>query len=187
MSSVGVHRMAPADACSTAFTCVYRPKNVHALRSLTHCSWAYRGIHVIHKITSFTLKHKLLPKHWVSATLLILHALMATCVWSIWFVCVLYIYWYHIYMHLLLNLVTTHNIVYLSDKAMLTVCHSFLCALSHLYYVCHCIVLCTVCPFLFTVNPQVTLHRSRPVEYRLCFPSFEKRILVFTCRFNTSL
>lgn len=139
----------------------------------------YRGIRVIHKITSFTFNHKLLPKHCVSATFLILHALTATYVWSIWFcVCFIYLLVPHLYAFIT-EILLPLNIIYLSDKAMLTIRHRILCALSHLYYVCHCIVLCTVCPFLFTLNSQVTLHRSRPVEYRLSFPSFWKWMLVF--------
>lgn len=83
-------------------------------------------------------------------------------------------------MHLLLrSCYHSQNIIYLPDKAMLTVCHRLLCTLSHLYYMCHCIVSCTCCPFLFTVNSQVTLHWSRPVEFRLCcFP-----LVISGCQF----
>lgn len=63
-----------------------------------------------------------------------------------------------------------------ADKAMLTVYHRFLCTQSHLYYIHHCIVKCTVCPLLlFTVlkPPQVTLHiRSHVLQNSLsevCF------------------
>lgn len=48
-----------------------------------------------------------------------------------------------------------------ADKAMLTVCHRFLCTQSHLYYNYHCIVKSTVCPLLlFTVKKPFAFSTS---------------------------
>lgn len=74
------------------------------------------------------------------------------------FICICY-FEYHVTAH---NEVSTQQ---KADKAMLTVSHRFLCTQSHLYYIHHCIVKCTVCPLLFTITkplhfPQVTLHMS---------------------------
>lgn len=88
---------------------------------------------------------------------------------------VLFTYWYTYICIYYSNLLTTQNIIYLSDKAMLTVCCRFLCTEA----ICIISVIIIVLYYALTVHSQVTLHRSCPVEFRLCFPLVKSGCLFY--------